>query len=52
MFYCDECAREKKYPIMAEEDMKSLGPCEICKKSYSDWIWNIYYFNLRLIYYS
>ena len=32
MFYCDECAKEKKYPIFASEKMKSIGPCEICNK--------------------
>jgi len=32
MFYCDECAKKKNYPILAAEDMKSIGPCEICDK--------------------
>jgi len=32
MFYCDDCAKSKKYPVLAAEDMKSMGPCEICKK--------------------
>jgi len=32
MFYCDDCAKKKKYPIIASEKMKSFGPCEICGK--------------------
>ena len=28
MFYCDECATEKGWPITLT---KSLGPCEICR---------------------
>jgi hypothetical protein len=31
MFYCDDCAKNKKYPIWAKDDMKSYGPCEICR---------------------
>lgn len=32
MFYCDDCAKKKNFPIYAEEDIKSIGPCEICDK--------------------
>jgi hypothetical protein len=27
MFYCDECATERKYPLTI---FKSLGKCELC----------------------
>lgn len=32
MFYCDECAKANKYPIVANENEKSVGPCEVCEK--------------------
>jgi hypothetical protein len=31
MFYCDKCAKENKYPRMAQP-YRSLGPCELCDK--------------------
>jgi hypothetical protein len=31
MFYCDDCAKEKKYPICESKDMRSYGPCELCR---------------------
>jgi hypothetical protein len=33
MFYCDKCAMNEKYPILADERYKSFGPCEICEKT-------------------
>ena len=30
MFYCDDCAKKKKYPISW---FKSYGNCEICGKT-------------------
>ena len=30
MFYCDDCAKKKKYPI---GHFKSYGPCEMCGKT-------------------
>lgn len=32
MFYCDHCAEQNHYPVWNRDDMKSVGPCEICKQ--------------------
>lgn len=35
MFYCNQCAKDKNWPVTI---FKSLGKCEICKsiKEYND----------------
>jgi len=35
MFYCDACAKDKKYPITADNKLRSFGNCELCGKTVS-----------------
>lgn len=32
MFYCDDCAREKRYPVAGDDRLRSHGNCEACGK--------------------
>ena len=31
MLYCDDCAKDKKYPICETKYLRSYGPCELCR---------------------
>lgn len=33
MLYCDDCGKEKKYPICETDHLRSYGPCELCRNA-------------------
>jgi len=35
MFYCDACAKEKRYPVAADDRLRSFGKCELCGETTS-----------------